>query len=192
MSEPSALNAIRNTMTRWWMHGRLWQSDPDCLLVRSEKTALTEDEVRTLATVIAMSGGMVLDSDDLTRLSNERRQWLSMLLPPWGKAARPLDLFESEIARLVELNCDSHRMLGVFNWGDATARVEAPLPAGRFEIFDAWSCDYLGAGEGCVAFELPAHGCRLVALGLPDTEAKEASRDLPQLFRRPGLEREQS
>ena len=37
--------------------------------------------VRTLATVIAMSGGMVLDSDDLTRLSDERRQWLSMLLP---------------------------------------------------------------------------------------------------------------
>src|SRR5437667_1704108 len=36
MSEPSALNAIRNTMTRWWMHGRLWQNDPDWLLVRAE------------------------------------------------------------------------------------------------------------------------------------------------------------
>ena len=101
MSEPSALNAIRNSITRWWMHGRLWQNDPDCLLVRESETSLTPEEVRTLATVIAMSGGMVLDSDDLTRLSDERRQWLSMLLPAYGKAARPLDLFESEMPRLL-------------------------------------------------------------------------------------------
>jgi alpha-galactosidase len=192
MSEPSALNAIRNTMTRWWMHGRLWQNDPDCLVVRGSDTGLTPGEARTLATVIAMSGGIVLDSDDLTRLSDERRQWLSMLLPPCGKPARPIDLFESEIARLIELDCGSHRMLGVFNWGDATARIEAPLPAGRFEVFDAWSRDYLGVREGCVALELPPHACRLVALRLRDAEAKEASRDLPRLFRWPGFERERS
>ena len=192
MSEPSALNAIRNTMTRWWMHGRLWQNDPDCLLVRSEETALTEDEVRTLATVIAMSGGMVADSDDLARLSDERRQWLSMLLPPSGKAARPIDLFESDVSRLLELDCGSHRMLAVFNWGDAIARIEAPLPAGRFEVFDAWSHDYLGVREGCLPFELPPHGCRLIALRLSATEENEASRELPKLFRGPGFERERS
>ena len=192
MSEPSALNAIRNTMTRWWMHGRLWQNDPDCLLVRSEETALTEDEVRTLATVIAMSGGMVADSDDLARLSDERRQWLSMLLPPSGKAARPIDLFESDVSRLLELDCGSHRMLAVFNWGDAIARIEAPLPAGRFEVFDAWSHDYLGVREGCLPFELPPHGCRLIALRLSATEENEASRELPKLFRWPGFERERS
>ena len=192
ISEPSALNAIRNTMTRWWMHGRLWQNDPDCVVVRGSDTGLTPDEARTLATVIAMSGGMVVDSDNLTRLSDERRQWLSMLLPPCGKPARPIDLFESEIAQLIELDCGSHRMLGVFNWGDATARIEAPLPAGRFEVFDAWSRDCLGVREGCVAFELPPHACRLVALRLPDAEAKEASRDLPRLFRWPGFERERS
>src|SRR3989449_1081874 len=192
MSEPSALNAIRNTMTRWWMHGRLWQNDPDCLLVRSEETALTEDEVRTLATVIAMSGGMVADSDDLARLSDERRQWLSMLLPPSGKAARPIDLFESDVSRLLELDCGSHRMLAVFNWGDAIARIEAPLPAGRFEVFDAWSHDYLGVREGCLPFELPPHGCRLIALRLSATEENEASRELRKLFRWPGVERERS
>src|SRR6266542_2168923 len=49
MSAPSALNAIRNSITRWWMHGRLWQNDPDCLLVRDSETALTPDEVQTLA-----------------------------------------------------------------------------------------------------------------------------------------------
>jgi len=110
-----------------------------------------------------------------------------MLLPPCGKPARPIDLFESEIAQLIELDCGSHRMLGVFNWGDATARMEAPLPAGLFEVFDACTRDYLGLREGCLPFELPPHGCRLVALRLLDSEAKEASRDLPHLIRWPGF-----
>ena len=32
----SAEVAIRNTLTRSWMHGRLWANDPDCLLVRTD------------------------------------------------------------------------------------------------------------------------------------------------------------
>src|SRR2546422_1081578 len=43
ISEPWAPNAIRNTMMRWWMHGRLWQNDPDCLVVRGSDTGLTPD-----------------------------------------------------------------------------------------------------------------------------------------------------
>ena len=86
---------IRNMITRCWMHGSLWLSDPDCLLVRESETDLTPDEVRALATVIALSGGMVLDSDNLPRLSAERRELISMLLPVYGKSAVPLDLFEA-------------------------------------------------------------------------------------------------
>src|SRR4030067_657255 len=87
---PPAVNALRNTITRFWMHTRLWLSDPDCLLLRDSETALTPDEVRTLATVIALSGGMILDSDDVTRLPAERRRGLSRLLPPRGAGAVPL------------------------------------------------------------------------------------------------------
>ena len=44
LSDPSAVNSIRNTITRFWMHGRLWMNDPDCLLVRETDTALAGDE----------------------------------------------------------------------------------------------------------------------------------------------------
>ena len=185
MSEPSALNAIRNTITRWWMHGRLWQNDPDCLLLRDSETGLTPDEVQTLATVIAMSGGMVLDSDDLTQISDERREWLSMLLPPYGKAARPLDLFESEMPRLLELDCGSHRMLAVFNWDDEAATIEAPVGT-AVQVFDSWSGEDLGVREGSIELELAPHGCRLLAITSTTRDGKRANRALPRLFRWPG------
>jgi alpha-galactosidase len=201
MSGPAALNAIRNTITRWWMHGRLWQSDPDCLLVRKSETALTPDEVRSLATVVAMSGGMVLDSDDLTRLSDERREWLAMLLPPYGRAARPLDLFESDIPRLLELDVGSHRMVAVFNWEDEPTVVQVPLAGpeienrksknekrrtaggGPMRVFDAWSSVDLGVHEGSISLEVPGHGCRLLAVRTVGEQGTVDESGMPPLFR---------
>ena len=105
-SEPSAVNSIRNTITRYWMHDRLWQNDPDCLMVRATDTTLSGDEVRCLATVIGLTGGMVLDSDDMTKLSDERREIISMLLPVYGRSAVPEDLFASEIPERLVLDLE--------------------------------------------------------------------------------------
>ncbi len=164
MSEPSALNAIRNSINRWWMHGRLWQNDPDCLLARDSETALTAEEVRALATVIAMSGGIVLDSDDLTRLSDDRRELISRLLPPYGKAARPLDLFETDPPRVLELDCGTHRMLAVFNWSDEPATLTVPLPVEASEVMEIWDELDLGVRGEEIVLSVPSHGCRLLAI----------------------------
>jgi alpha-galactosidase len=163
LSAPSALNSIRNAVNRSWMHGKLWANDPDCLLVRDFETEMTEEEVRSLASVIALSGGMVLDSDDLTRLSDERREIISMLLPAYGKAARPLDIFEAEIPEMLELDCGGHRVLGVFNWSGAS-RKRALSPDSGVHVFDAWGSRYLGRASKAASIELPPHGCRVLRL----------------------------
>lgn len=187
MSEPSALNSIRNSITRWWMHGRLWQSDPDCLLARDSETALTAVEVRTLATVVAMSGGMVLDSDDLTLLSDERRKWLATLLPPFGKAARPLDLFDTDIPSVLRLDCGTHIMIAVFNWNDESARVRAPLPPESSRVFDVWNNADLGASRDAIDLDLPSHGCALLAVrpALTTVDAGRPRRYPPLLVPQP-------
>jgi alpha-galactosidase len=185
MSTPSALNAIRNSITRWWMHGRLWQNDPDCLLARDSETALTPDEVRALATVIAMTGGMVLDSDDLARLTRERKDWVSMLLPPFGKAARPLDLFELDEPRVLELDVGSHWMLAVFNWDDRASVIELPLRAEPVVVFDAWTRESLGEKRGVLELEVSAHGCRLLAISPLHDPGAPPERELAPLFRWP-------
>ncbi|HLB26259.1 MAG TPA: alpha-galactosidase, partial [Dehalococcoidia bacterium] len=163
LSVPSTLNAIRNVLHRWWMHRSLWLNDPDCLLLRGSETALTADEVVTLATVIGMSGGMLLDSDNLTRLEPERRAMLARLLPLQGEAAIPLDLFEREMPQL--LWRPDRRLLAVFNWDDEPADVSAQLPAPAERLADFWTGEeYAAEGRRIVIRGLPAHGCRLLLM----------------------------
>jgi hypothetical protein len=164
MSNVSTLNAIRNTLGRFWMHDRLWLNDPDCVMARNSGTALTTDEVHTLATVIALSGGMTLASDPLPALPDAQRQLLSMLLPVYGRSATPLDLFQSDMPQHFQLDCGTHAMLGVFNWRDEPADVTAQLPRTDTQVFEAWSQEYLGVLRDTVTLRLPAHGCKLLAL----------------------------
>jgi alpha-galactosidase len=164
-SDPSALNSIRNTITRFWMHGRLWMNDPDCLLVRGTDTALAGDEVRALTTVIGLSGGMVLSSDNLPKLSDARRELISLLLPVYGRSAVPLDLFQTpDLPHFFELDCGTHRLLAVFNWADERAQIEAPLPPGPWHVFEFWELEYVGLREGWIQLQAPPHGCRLLRL----------------------------
>jgi alpha-galactosidase len=165
MSSVSTLNALRNVLSRWWMHGSLWLNDPDCLMVRDSETALTFDEVRTLATVIGLGGGLVLDSDNLLRLSEERRDIISMLLPVYGRSGVPLDLFEADgMPRLFELECGAHRLLGVFNWDEQAADVTVRLPEEPTHVFEAWSQTYLGQHRESISLSIPSHGCALLGL----------------------------
>jgi len=180
-SFPAAENSLRNILTRFWCHRRLWLNDPDCFLARDETTTLTldqmqmpstllsPDEVRTLATAIGLSGGIVLDSDNLPAMSPERVAIVSLLLPTWGEAAQPLDLFEAGMPSLfrlpVERPWESWTLLGVFNWEDVACTLKAPLPPGRLHVFDLWSGQYSGVLSGEAIFpNVPAHGCKLLAL----------------------------
>jgi len=166
---PAVENALRNVLTRSWCHRRLWLNDPDCLLARDEATQLTLDEVRSLATAIGLSGGMVLDSDNLSALTPERLAIVSLFLPPWGEAALPLDLFQSGMPSLfqlaVERPWDRWTVLGVFNWEDNARTLSVSLPPGRQHVFDLWSEQYAGVLSGeAVLPAVPAHGCKLLAL----------------------------
>jgi alpha-galactosidase len=165
MSDPSVLNSIRNTINRFWMHRRIWLNDPDCLLVRETDTAMTEDEVRSLATVIGMTGGMVLDSDNLAKLSPDRRRIIASVLPAYGESAVPLDFFRAkDVPQILELDCGTHRLLGVFNWEDEAAIVEFSPPEGRWHAFEFWTAEYLGVFEDTPSLTVPSHGCRLIRL----------------------------
>ncbi|MBW2371839.1 MAG: alpha-galactosidase [Deltaproteobacteria bacterium] len=86
-TQPATKNAVRNVLNRLWMHRRLWQNDPDCLMARTEDTALSADEAATLAHSVAASGGMAIFSDDLPQLDADARRLVSETL----KLARRVD-----------------------------------------------------------------------------------------------------
>lgn len=75
-TQPSTKYAQDATVARAFMHRRLWLNDPDCLMLRAEKTQLTSDEAAQWAQVVAYSGGMALVSDDLALLDERAKELL--------------------------------------------------------------------------------------------------------------------
>ncbi|MGB9776773.1 MAG: alpha-galactosidase [Anaerolineae bacterium] len=161
LSAASTENALRNSISRAAFHNRLWLNDPDCLLVRQRgpDLDLVLNEVRTLTAVIALLGGLTINSDNLALIRPGRLKYLRQALPPTGISARPLDLFEHEMPRrlLLSVERDWGRwwVAGVVNWEDHTVETtvrlaDLGLPPGRYHVFHYWRRRYLGVTDDAV------------------------------------------
>ena len=78
----------RATALRSFYNRSIWLNDPDCLVVRPP---LTLDEARVWASIVAVSGGMTVLSDNLLKLPAERLVLLQKALPvaPVNVETRP-------------------------------------------------------------------------------------------------------
>jgi Melibiase len=88
---PCLRSMVRNSMSRAPLGHVWWHNDPDCLLLGTS-TRLTPQEVASAATIVAMTCGMLLLSDDLTKLAPERLAIVSKIFPMTGVTATVLDL----------------------------------------------------------------------------------------------------
>lgn len=78
--EYSAESLLRDQLTRNHAAGILWQADPDCVLLRDRFHHLTDDEVRSLLLFAGLSGGVLMTSDKLDELPDERSSLFTALL----------------------------------------------------------------------------------------------------------------
>jgi hypothetical protein len=76
----SAESLLRDETARNFANGIFWQADPDCLLLRERFHHLTDEEVRSLAMFAGLAGGVLMTSDQLDEVPEERRAWLAELL----------------------------------------------------------------------------------------------------------------
>lgn len=76
----SAQSLLRDQSSRNFANHILWQSDPDCVLLRERFHELLEEEVKSLAIYAGMTGGVMMTSDHLGELSAERLQLWRLLL----------------------------------------------------------------------------------------------------------------
>jgi len=140
---------MRLTLQRNWMHMRWWANDPDCLIVRDTDTSLDEAETRFLATGIALSGGMVVASDDLPKLNPQRREMALALFPPAGVAALPVDPSDGPVPRVWRADLGEGRsLIGVLNWDDTAEWVPWTEILRPGEVaFDVWNARLLPMGD---------------------------------------------
>jgi alpha-galactosidase len=131
---PSTRSALRSILARAFLHRRVWQNDPDCLLARSRDTRLSSGERHALATAIAASGGMAFFSDDVASLGTPERTLvrdtlaLARRVDALGIPARvrTLGVLDGEIASGLAARGTAASFVALVNSSEATAVL--PLP----------------------------------------------------------------
>jgi len=162
------LNCVNPTATRWFYHRKVWDNDPDCLVVREP---LTEEQAKAWASLIAISGGMVLESDNMQELPAKRLEIVRKCMPPYGKAGIPLDLDETALPTkwLLTLDRQDAYIVGIFNWDDGRwEKLELDLDkilpvAGPFLVYNVWDEEFLGERSKFV-FDMPPASCKVLAI----------------------------
>jgi hypothetical protein len=155
----------------YYFHRRTWMNDADHLCL----ALLTLPQARAVASLIALSGGTVISGDRLYDLDAARLDILTKVLPAYGEAARPLDLFEKDRPELFALpirtDFSSWWLVGYFNW-DEEAEVTRDFVVSRlglesatsYLVYDFWEQRLLPAPGGTVRLHFAPASVRLFAL----------------------------
>ena len=76
----SAESLLRDQTARNYMNGIFWQADPDCILLRDRFHELTDAQVNSLTWFAGLAGGIVMTSDHLDEVPQDRRELLASLI----------------------------------------------------------------------------------------------------------------
>jgi alpha-galactosidase len=174
-SVASLRNNLRHTLVHSALHRRWWWNDPDCLMVRDFDTRLNEEEVRSAVSLIGLSGGLIISSDDLGRLPAERRRLIALLVPILSPGGRALDLLEREMPELYQvplaIEWGSWQLLLAGNWSDRPRERTVDLESLGFSaraplhVFDFWQQSYhRHLGPRLSLGLLASHASRLLRL----------------------------
>lgn len=148
--------------SRWYLHGRALQSNPDALLV-----SLSWAESRTVAAVWAMTGGILLAGDSLVSLPPDRRALLThpalLRIHDEHRSARPTDLFARpgmlpNVWRLEHTSLGD--ILALTCWDDFPMRRVVTTERSRAE--DLWTGQPLRLRNGRLSVTVPAHDTALL------------------------------
>jgi len=159
---------------RYYFHRRMWINDADHLCL----ALLTLPQAQAVASLIALSGGTVISGDRLYDLDAARLAILTRVVPTYGEAARPLDLFDRDRPELFALQVRKDFgpwwLLGYFNW-DEEAEVRREFAVSRlglestspYLVYDFWEQRLLPATGGSFRLHFAPSSVRLLAIHAP-------------------------
>jgi len=168
-SQPGLKNAVRNTLTRNFLHRRWWLNDPDCQLVR-DTSDLTAAEREAFAALVAATGGVNVFSDRLAEIGSAGRRLLERSIPP-ASGGEVTGLYAERFPSRVVCNRpgDGATTVAVFNWGDesSTVRFDAREHVEAYSETDRTVWDGLSGAvvDGpVIERELSPHGAAVFAV----------------------------
>ncbi|PJZ31664.1 glycoside hydrolase family 36 protein [Leptospira kmetyi] len=162
----STERALINDITRSSMHRNLWYNDPDCLLVRENKNDMNPAQTKLMASVMAVSGGMILVSDDLALIGEERLELLKKTLELGAKCRNktpiPIGIASSLFPNAIY---NPAGFLGIWNPSEEenTIEIKTPFVSKLKQFPDYWTGKVPESFEyspktGILKLKLPAFG----------------------------------
>ena len=157
------------------MHRRLWLNDPDCIMIRDRDTRLSAAERQAQMDAIALSGGILMYSDDFSALGQKAYEDLALIEgisdDCFDGRAIAVDLMEKEMP---EIYYNTAGYLGLFNFQGRKARRRfdlsrlLPYEPGLASLVDVRDGQvFLLGSDAELELELDRHGSRLFRLGGP-------------------------
>jgi hypothetical protein len=180
LSWQGMLNAITCTMQWLFLNTLAFYTDPDVVCVREP---LPLEQAKVWATLLGITGQLLMASDKMYELPDERVELLRRIFPvadihpmelyPLDASQRP-GIFDLKVAKPKVGHWD---VVALFNWGEKEPRAfelspqKLGLAGDRWLCLDAWSGEFLHSGDGKLKTEVPPAACRVVsywpALGRP-------------------------
>ncbi len=162
----------RNVAAGYFCHNRFWVNDADPAMVGLVDRPETLEEARVRLMIVANSGGFVTVGEAPERIPPARLALLKQILPPYGQAARPLDLLESDVAGLydltVETSWDRWHIVSLINWDDEQRAFTLSLArlgiTGKTLAYEYWEARFLGAAGPELEVTVPPRSGRLFCL----------------------------
>ena len=149
-----SLRAVAKQVFRRYFINEYINTDPDCLMVRTEDKhdaetfricVRDEREIKTFVNFMSASGGAVMLSDKFSLLDDTDFAKIRTLFPINEKPAIPLDLFEREIPSVLyygnRLGVDVY---AIFNWSNAEDTITVPVEGKKYIR------SYYGKTKDCV------------------------------------------
>lgn len=161
---------MTTTMSRYYIHNKFLLLNPDSINIEPP-TNLEEARFRTL--FVGLSGGQVFLGDRFDLNTSEIRALVKTVLPPYGKAAVPVDMFRKPYPdmrpEIYHLYTPEREIIGLFNFDcekNITLNWKEMKLSGEFEVWEFYEEKYLGLANTNQDFEIkvPFPTSRLLAL----------------------------
>jgi len=161
---------------RYFLHRRVWYNDPDPIYVRG---SMPIEHAQLITTWVAISGQLRVSSEWFAELPEDRIDLLRRTMPSHDKFARPVDLLETDSAKIWLLQDDSsgvqRNVIGLYNWSESEPDpIEYSMaklgldPEKKYVGFDYWNDRFVPPFSKTLSAVLQPGSC--LALSLRECE----------------------
>lgn len=159
---------FNSTMSRYFVQNKLIMLTPDSINI-APPADLEEARMRVL--FVGMAGGQIFLGDKFQDSTPEIIDLVRRVLPPYGRAAKPVNMFGSEKLEIFKYNTPGRDIYNFFNFDFDNEKV-MPLEFPDDREYDVWNFfeqRYEGRFKGTFAPVLPRAAARCYA-ATPVTE----------------------